>query len=145
MAEFRRMRVEDLPRVYEIERLAFCDPWPNEAFSMMNGYHSYVALREGLLIGYIICLSALDESSIANLAIDPQFQRQGFGKELLRFAMDELATQGIKRMFLDVRRGNLAAQGLYEQFGFVHVGVRKGYYSDPPEDALVMMWTKVTE
>ena len=138
------MRVEDLPRIYEIEREAFSDPWPFEAFQMMESYHSYVALIDKLLIGYIICLCALDESSIANLAIDPEFQRQGWGQALLKFAMDDLETYGISRIFLDVRRSNLAAQRLYAKLGYEHVGVRKDYYHDPPEDALVMMWTKET-
>lgn len=133
------MHPEDLPRVCEIEQRSFADPWPQEAFEGVCGFHSFVALEAGTVIGYIICISVLDESGIANIAIDPDHQRRGHGAGLLTHALEQLAAEGVRKVFLDVRPSNTAARAMYEKFGFKYLGVRKNYYSHPPEDALVMM------
>lgn len=136
------MLPDDMARIVEIEKRAFVDPWPREAFDNIFNYHSYVAIEAGLVIGYIICISALDESGIANIAIDPDYQRRGYAAGLLTHALDRLASEGIHKIFLDVRPSNSAARALYERFGFQYLGTRKNYYSQPPEDALVMMLNK---
>jgi ribosomal-protein-alanine N-acetyltransferase len=137
--EFRHLFKQDIPRVCEIENRAFSDPWPEDAFAMLQHYHSYAGLANGHLIGYIMCLNAVDESSIINLAIDPDHQRKGYGSELLAYALDQLRLEGIRKVYLDVRSSNLAAQRLYEKYGFRHLGIRKHYYSNPEEDALVLV------
>jgi len=139
MIEFRHLRSGDIPRVCEIEQRAFCDPWPEEAFSMLEHYNSYACIVDGFLTGYVMCLSAVDESTIINLAVDPDQQRRGYGSALLAFALERLAEDGIRKIYLEVRRSNLAAQELYSKYGFRHLGIRRNYYSNPVEDALVLM------
>jgi ribosomal-protein-alanine N-acetyltransferase len=82
--------------------------------------------------------NVIDESVIINLAVDPAYQRKGYGKELLENTLNQLTDRGFTHFYLDVRVSNQAALALYEGFGFQRVGLRKGYYTLPDEDAYVM-------
>jgi len=81
----------------------------------------------------------LDEGVILNFAIDPKFQHQGLGTRLLNETLNLLVDNGIRMFFLDVRVSNLIAQNLYRKFDFHPIGKRKNYYSEPIEDAIVMV------
>lgn len=140
MVTYRSLQSTDMERIMEIEARAFVDPWSPQAFKLTSSYASWVCLLDELLIGYCICLIVEDEASIANIAIEPEHQNQGYGTGLLDYSLVELKMMGARKIYLDVRRSNLAAQALYAKFGFKPLGLRKNYYDSPPEDALVMYW-----
>lgn len=139
MSEIRSMREADMQEVLRIERLCFSCPWPEEAFTPSAVIEAWVICRERLVAGYILYHSVLDESVIINFAVDPQFQRQGLGRELLERTLSMMSVRGVRNIFLDVRAANAAAQNLYLQEGFRPIGRRKGYYTLPDEDAIVMV------
>jgi ribosomal-protein-alanine N-acetyltransferase len=93
---------------------------------------------EGRIVGYVLFWFLPEEVDIHNIAVHPDFRRQGIGRLLLEQAVDAARRQERLRVTLDVRFSNAPAQNLYRSFGFVIRGLRKGYYSDNGEDALVM-------
>ena len=92
----------------------------------------------GRLVGYGGFWHILDEIHISNIAVHPEYQRKGLGRILLIHLLEEAITRKASKAALEVRRSNIAAQSLYDAFGFRIVTVRKNYYSDEGEDALVM-------
>ena len=138
----RPMRPEDVEAISAIERACFASPWPENAFreELQNVCARYfVAWLGEERIGYGGMWLVILEAQVTNIAILPAFRGRGYGGKLLRTLMcaayDEL---GIVQMTLEVRRGNLPAQGLYEKLGFVKEGIRPGYYADTKEDAFIM-------
>jgi ribosomal-protein-alanine N-acetyltransferase len=127
----------DISSVAEIERASFTDPWSEDALDAASG-SMLVAEREGRVVGYVVAVSVIDEGEIMNLAVRPDVRGLGLGRRLLRSALDRLALRGITEVFLEVRRSNRAARRLYETEGFRVVGSHPGYYSRPPEDAVVL-------
>ena len=97
--------------------------------------------EDGALLGYLSCRHAADEAEIANLAVLPAARRCGIGASLLREALRRLASAGVCRVFLEVRASNAPAVSLYEKAGFVKIGVRRGFYAHPKEDALTYAYT----
>lgn len=142
MTTIRLLLPEDMQRVFEIESRCFPDPWPRAAFEMTKDYHNYAILEDELLIGYSINILALDEGMIANFAIDPDYQNRGLASLLLKHTIAKLADAGARHVYLDVRPSNRPARSLYEKHGFRYLGIRKGYYNNPSEDALAMKWEK---
>jgi ribosomal-protein-alanine N-acetyltransferase len=138
----RRLRPADLPGVASLERATFSDPWSQRAFSdlLMSPDVGCFAIdgADGALCGYGICRHAADEGEILNLAVAASARRQGAGAALAAGMVAWLRSQGVGRVFLEVRRSNEAAIGLYRALGFRTVGTRRGYYARPREDALVM-------
>ncbi len=133
------MRDDDLPAILRIENLAFPNPWSKDFFASADNWESWVICSDdGKLRGYIMYYIVLDEGEIINFAIDPAFQRQGLGAQLLGQTLGIMREKKIRRLFLEVRASNLAAQELYAKFGFVRLGSRKDYYSRPVEDAIIM-------
>lgn len=144
----RPMQVEDLAAVLEIEQASFSSPWTQNAFAVElrdNEYARYFCLElEGQVIGYMGLWFILDEGHITNVAIFPRHRGQGWGEFLMRQVMGTMASEGMERMTLEARVSNTAAQKLYERLGFERAGVRKGYYADTKEDALIM-WAELNE
>lgn len=137
------MRIDDLDQVMNIEMASFPSPWSRNAYQREitdNSYaHYLVMLAGGEVIGYGGMWVVLDEAHVTNLAVAPAHRRHGYGRRLLS-ALIELATAlGANRLTLEVRRSNRAAQMLYVRHGFVTCGVRRNYYADTQEDALVMV------
>lgn len=127
--------------VMEIERASFGMPWSKESFERLIRNPSalaYAAMLDGVLAGYVCALSAGAEAEILKLAVDPSLRGRGVAKALNAKCLDELKRMGVGTVYLEVRRSNLVAISLYEGFGFRAAGIRKGYYSAPPEDALLM-------
>jgi ribosomal-protein-alanine N-acetyltransferase len=139
----RALAPADLAAVVRIERAAFPDPWSANAFreTLAREAARGVVLEDdgGHCIGYGICVLAADEGEILNLAVDPKHRRQGSGRALALAMLDLLKTGGAGRVYLEVRRSNEAAIGLYRALGFVPLGERRAYYSQPREDALTMV------
>jgi ribosomal-protein-alanine N-acetyltransferase len=138
----RKMQHSDVPRVLEIERLLFSTPWSEDSF-LNEIYKKYaiskVAVIDGNIIGYICANFILHEAHILNLAVLPDFQRRGVATVLMNESLKELKEKGCVFMYLEVRASNAGARQFYELFGFKVMDVRKKYYINPNEDALLMM------
>lgn len=138
------MRVEDIPRVLEIERQCFSTPWPRDAYRrelQENRTACYlVARQDGVVVGYAGMWVILEEAHVTTLAVGPHYRRRKIGERLLVALIEEARARGARWVTLEVRRSNHAAQALYRKYGFRDVHVRPRYYSDNGEDALIM-WT----
>lgn len=140
----RRMTDADVPAVHAIEARTFPLPWPEASFHHeMNenpAARYLVAMGDdGTVIGYAGAWMIFEESHVTNIAIDAPWRGQGIGEALTRALIQYAANLGVQYMTLEVRRGNLTAQGLYQKLGFINLGVRKRYYPDNQEDALLMV------
>lgn len=125
----------------EIERTSFSVPWQRNTFDSLlrrNDTDLVGAERDGVLAGYAICWTILDEAELGNVAVAHEARGLGVGDTLVRAVLDRIRQRGVRACFLEVRESNLAAQRLYRQRGFEAVGRRRAYYSRPVEDALVM-------
>lgn len=138
------MRLEDIDTVLEIEQMSFPTPWPRDAYQHElrdNRLACYLVAREfNRNVGYAGMWVILDEAHVTTIAVDPLHRRRRIGERLLVALIDEAMKRGARWMTLEVRKSNLGAQTLYRKYGFKDIGVRKGYYSDNREDAIVM-WT----
>ena len=140
--KIRRMRIDDLPQVLTIEEISFRTPWSQNAFRFEllenPNSHCWVAELDDTLAGFVVCWLIVDEMHIASIAVDPKFRGKGISKKLIIKGLSELISKGARSATLEVRAGNHAAQFLYRYFGFDDVGLRKAYYQDTHEDALLM-------
>lgn len=140
-----RATLNDLDAIVAIENCSFPFPWSRNLLKAeINGKEfSFVYVLRlvqpspsaGTLVGYIYFWLAADEVHILDIAVDPNYRRFGYGRQLLRFALDFGRERGACSAFLEVRASNLAARRFYETEGFEQIGVRKQYYSDNREDA----------
>lgn len=138
----RPMRAEDLDELVRIERAAYPYPWSQGNFRdcLAAGYCCWVGEIKGRLAGYWLMMSVLDEGHILNCCIAPQWQRRGFGRQLMDHLFAVARGHNTHSLYLEVRLSNLPARRLYESLGFEAVGQRRGYYPTDSgrEDALVM-------
>jgi ribosomal-protein-alanine N-acetyltransferase len=135
------MRNRDLPAVMEIEVLSFNAPWVEEFFiAEMRGVvsNAVVGYEEGMLAAYAVYRVVADESHLMNLAVHPKRRGVGHSREILEYAMRDARDKGAQRMFLEVRPSNRVARNLYMSYGFYIAGIRRAYYEDNGEDALMM-------
>ncbi len=136
------MGLADVPAVHEIERLSFSTPWPVHAFEQElkgNRLARYVVARAGQrVVGFAGIWLMVDEAHVTTFGVHPDWRRQGIGRQLLLNLVELSVAIGARRMTLEVRASNGAAQELYRQFGFEVTGRRPRYYTDDGEDALVM-------
>ncbi|OFW79494.1 MAG: ribosomal-protein-alanine N-acetyltransferase [Alicyclobacillus sp. RIFOXYA1_FULL_53_8] len=143
----RRMSLQDLDDVMVVEHRSFTAPWSRQAFLrelVDNQFARYVVAEyHGKVVGYAGIWLIMDEGHVTNIAVDPDVRGRHLGELLLRTLMSVCLAQNILRMTLEVRVTNTVAQGLYEKLGFVRSGLRKGYYTDNREDALIM-WADLT-
>lgn len=136
------MCLADLEQVLEIEQLSFTTPWSRQSFLhelLENERAIYLVFKENEKIwGYIGMWIVLDEGHITNLAVHPVFRQRGVGRSLI-LRLEELARErSVRHLTLEVRKSNEPAQNLYRDLGFVSVGVRRQYYLDNMEDAMIM-------
>ena len=142
----RKMVSADIPDVAEAEKVIFTDPWSAEAirgsFEMPGtDCRVIVADDESDLAGYYFALTVAGESELLNIGVLPRFRRCGYGRTMLRRALENAAKLGSEGMWLEVRVSNTPARSLYESEGFAAVGIRKNYYPLPGggrEDAVLM-------
>lgn len=139
---YRKMGVEDIPVVVEIEQEAFAIPWTQEVFEHEmtgNDYaHYIVAVDDEEVIGHCGMWIVLDECHITNVAVRLHMRGNGIGEALMREAIALCKEMDVRLMTLEVRTTNYTAQNLYRKLGFQDGGIRKNYYTDDDEDALVM-------
>jgi [ribosomal protein S18]-alanine N-acetyltransferase len=142
--EVTRMRRRHLRGVMAIERQAYARPWSPNLFlaeiSEPNNRHYLVARIEREVVGYAGLICYGDEAHITNIAVDPMRQGHGIAHRLLLEQLAAAETMGAHAVSLEVRVTNLRAQRVYARFGFHPVGIRRNYYADLHEDALIM-WT----
>jgi ribosomal-protein-alanine N-acetyltransferase len=134
--------VRDLPEVLAIERASFTTPWTEANFRHEIEDNplawNLVARTEGRMHGFACAYVVADELMINDLAVEHGSRRRGIGSALLRHLLDGAGGRGCRRASLEVRPSNAPARALYEAFGFTPAGVRRGYYADTGEDALLL-------
>ena len=145
----RSMQEEDLQEVVAIEEDLFSDSWSLEGFKStlrQPDTNFLVAVDAGLgVVGYCGSYRALDEAEIVNVAVRRDCQNHGLGGKLVEQLVAEEAAAGICSFILEVRVGNLAAQHLYEKIGFRSIGIRRRFYDNPVEDAVIMQMGNITD
>lgn len=141
MVQLRPMEREDVPRVMEIERECFPAPWSESAYltEIANRSAYYLVACAGAeVVGYGGMWIITDESHITTLGVARSYRGQRIGEQLLIGLLDEARQRGAKRATLEVRRSNYVAQNLYRKYGFAPAAIRRAYYTDNGEDAVVM-------
>lgn len=150
MAEIsiRRMLVEDVQDVIEVEKASFPTPWTIDIYYQElteNRYaHYYVIEWEGRIVGFAGMWLVIDEAQITNIAIHPDFRGKRLGGKLFHHVLLTAIKLGAKQLSLEVRQSNIVAQKMYHKFGLVPGGIRRNYYTDNQEDAIVM-WVEFNE
>jgi [ribosomal protein S18]-alanine N-acetyltransferase len=134
---------DDLGGLLAVEEASFLNPWTREMYlaELDNPGVSYLFVakdEEGQVVGFCGFWRVVDELHINNLAVLPACRRQGIASKILNRVFAEGRKVGAGRATLEVRRSNEIARRLYERFGFTVAGVRRGYYRQPEEDALVL-------
>ena len=141
MIEITTMTEAHVPQIAEIETLCFTDPWSEKSVASELGNRLslwLVAMDGDTVAGYVGSQSVLDEADMMNVAVHPDYRRQGIGRELVLALAEALRKKGIRGLMLEVRQSNAPAIALYEQLGFQQVGMRPNYYRNPKENALIL-------
>ncbi|MBP1971669.1 ribosomal-protein-alanine N-acetyltransferase [Virgibacillus natechei] len=144
MAELviRKMELHDIEQVMEVEVATFTSPWPSSIFYQEikeNEHAHYIVVElDEIIIGYAGIWIVYDDAQITNIAITPKYRGQNFGQKLFQYIMQQAIKMGVARLSLEVRKSNVIAQKMYRKFGLIPGGIRKNYYADDQEDALVM-------
>lgn len=136
-----RMTEEDTAEVAEIEKKCFAMPWSEKSFrdEMKNKLAVYfVAKTEGRCVGYAGFWNVSGEGGITNVAVLPEYRRQGVGSRIIEEMIHTANSLNLELLTLEVRKSNTAAQSLYRKYGFDIIGERKRYYRDNGEDAWIM-------
>ncbi|WP_242966383.1 ribosomal protein S18-alanine N-acetyltransferase [Clostridium sp. BSD9I1] len=140
--EIRVADLEDIFSIYEISTLCFPISWSITSIKgelTSNTHARYVvAVENDIVVGFAGLWIIVDEGHVTNIAVHPDFRRKGIGTLLMDKLMFISKNENLIGLTLEVRKSNLSAQNLYKQFGFIEEGVRKNYYSDNGEDAIIM-------
>lgn len=140
------MRPEDVRAVSEIEGICFSDPWSYETIKdgLDGSFDSWLILEEeGTVAGYCVFRVIAGEGELLRIAVLPGFQGRGLSKKLMDQVEEYSIKKGVESMFLEVRESNHRARNLYKSYGFSEEGIRKNYYLNPCENAVLMRshWT----
>jgi [ribosomal protein S18]-alanine N-acetyltransferase len=138
----RKMTVDDIPAVVDLDHKSFSLPWPERSFRFEltdnPAARCWVAELDGNVVAMIVVWLIVDEAHVATLATHPEYRRQGIGRRLLAYALRQMMQDGARSSFLEVRASNLPAQEMYQKFGYEATGRRRHYYRDNDEDAILM-------
>jgi len=140
----RLLGPRDARALADLEAAVFDDPWDAETFSGLLGQDRFFAAGafDGqTLCAYLTAYSLAGELEIVNVAVASALRGRGIGRELLRFCLRQSRLLGVNRVVLEVRSGNTPARALYAGCGFTQAGLRRRYYADSGEDALILEWT----
>ncbi len=141
MIEIRRLQLRDLTAIETIEQTAYPTPWSRSMFAGELSKPSSVCLgafEDEILVGYLITSRYVDAWHVMNVAVAPDRQRRGIASALLSRLFELTADDDRRGYTLEVRVSNAGAIALYERLGFEQRGIRRGYYTDNREDALIM-------
>ena len=136
-----RMKETHVTQVAELETICFSDPWSEKsvASELTNALSLWLVAMEGERVaGYIGSQTVMGETDMMNVAVHPDFRRQGIAEALVTALMEELKTMKSTCLTLEVRESNAPAIALYEKLGFAQIGLRKNYYRNPRENALIL-------
>ena len=136
-----QMQERHVPQVAQLEKLCFNDPWSERsvASELTNPLSLWLVATEGdRVAGYVGSQTVIDETDMMNVAVDPEFRRQGIAENLVMELIGVLREKGSRCLTLEVRASNEPAITLYEKLGFSQVGRRPKYYRNPREDALIL-------
>ena len=139
--EYLKMDESHVEAIAELEKMCFRDPW--SANSIASELHNplsdwFVAVDNGTVCGYVGSQSVLDGADMMNIAVHPDYRKQGIGYALIERLITALKEKNVISLCLEVRVSNESAIGLYSKMGFAVVGKRPGYYRNPREDAYIM-------
>ncbi len=136
-----KMDEHHVRQIAELEKICFNDPWSeNSIASELNNKLSlwYVAVEEEQVVGYVGSQTVLGETDMMNIAVHPDYRKHGIATELIETLIQGLIERNSHSLMLEVRDSNEAAKTLYQKLGFDEVGVRKNYYRNPRENALIL-------
>ena len=137
------LNIEDMDEVIEIEKVSFKSPWPREIFEMefknKRAYNIACKNESGDLIGYCLSWLIYDEIHILKVAVNEDYRNLGLGRKLIVNTLEYFIAKGANHAILEVRLDNYSAINLYEKLGFENLRIRKNYYRETGEDALVML------
>lgn len=139
--QIRPMTKNDCEQVAAIEAVSFSIPWSLKAFTdtvEKDNFRYFVADEAGEILGYCGFLFVLDEAEIPNVCVKSSARKQGVGKKMMNALIEEAKKLGISTLFLEVRESNAAARALYKSLGFAEDGIRKNFYEQPVEHAILM-------
>lgn len=139
MPQVLRASVGDIVQIAALERQIFSDAMSPELLTQSLESDFFIVLKEeDRVLGYFLAQCVLDEMEILRIAVAPACRRKGYGRQILLEIREMAIGQGIEWCYLEVRESNAAARCLYESFGFDSYGIRKGFYRQPDEDAVIM-------
>lgn len=141
MIEILPMNETHVAPIAELEKICFSDPWSESSIAseLSNPLSCWLVAVEGEKVaGYIGSQTVMGETDMMNVAVHPDFRRQGVAKALILALVDALKERGSHWLMLEVRQSNAPARALYAKLGFAEVGRRKNYYRNPKEDALIL-------
>ena len=136
-----RMNPAHVAQIAQLEKVCFSDPWSENSIAseLDNKLAFWLVATEGESVtGYIGSQTVMDETDMMNVAVHPDFRRQGIAEALVNALVEELKTMGSHCLTLEVRASNDPAIALYKKLGFSEIGRRKNYYRNPREDALIL-------
>ena len=140
--EIRRALPRDASAIADAEREIFSDAWSERSITdaiSTEGAMCYVAEKDGKTVAYVLGRIIAPEGEIYRIATLPEYRGRGIAYRLLSYAHKTELGRGLETLFLEVRSQNTAALALYRAFGFANMGIRKKYYKDPVDDAIVML------
>ena len=136
-----KMNSSHVAQIAQLEKICFSDPWSEKSVaSELDNKLAFwlVAVEEARVAGYIGSQTVMDETDMMNVAVHPDFRRQGIAEALVNTLVENLKQMGSRCLTLEVRASNAPAIILYEKLGFAEIGRRKNYYRNPREDALIL-------
>lgn len=143
-ANYREMAEKDVQAIAILEAETFSDAWTSqgiyETFCQKQAFVT-VAEVDGQIAGYCIIYHVMDEGEIARIAVGNKFRRRGIGRGLLDYACKSCKERQVERLLLDVRESNMGARTFYKAYGFAEDGIRKNFYEQPKEHAVLMSKT----
>ena len=141
MIEYIPMNETHVAPIAQLEKICFSDPWSERsiAYELTNTLSAwFVAVEDGVVLGYVGSQAVLDEADMMNIAVSPEARRRGIAQGLVEVLVAVLKEKEVRCLTLEVRASNDPAITLYHKLGFTQVGRRPNYYRNPKEDALIL-------